>query len=1091
MFSTSQIVAASSRKAFDRGYALMGNANLLRRRGFRELGADCEVFAEVRSSSGIADCFHCYLDLTSDCDEIIEGGCDCPASRKQHGMCKHCVALALSFKESPASFEGYSDRLSPRTSRSVRAYLDRAPDIDAREAAAGSIHLHAQLINDFDLWSLRLKVSDDRVSYVVSDIDGFARALRGHLYMKYGKRLGFVHSLDAFAQGASRGLAHLVGEMAPSSAPAKRELRLSEGDVVRVLDALGDAPFEYCDMSLSRDLAASSPTAPSDSSNHAVEMSVVDADPELSIRIMRLASGGYEIMRDADVHVVLNAGAAYAFADGVAYRTSRDFGEAARFLRDVYQSVDDELHISDDDIAEFCKKVLPGIEGALDIEEPPELEALKPVAASFSFYLDCERRGRGKAELITVDARVRYRDSECVVGEFDKDDVVFRDERAEAAVAHVVAELFGEEGCIPLSDEEAAGTLLYGGLSELQRIGEVFTTPAFDRLFNDRSLRVQIGLSVSGNLIDMDVHATDVSAEELAQILRSVQRKKRFHRLKSGAIASLEDADVEALARLSVDFGIKPADIEAGRVEIPVYHAFFLDREYSDAVRNEEFEAYIDRFDGDSLYDFEPPAHLAGILRPYQVDGYKWLRKLSAIGFGGILADEMGLGKSLQAIAYLSDMFAAGEAQDAALVVSPASLVYNWAEEFAKFAPEMKVAIVDGPRSERARKRAMDGVQVFIASYDAVRMDIDAIQDISYSVAVLDEAQYIKNQATKTSRAVRRIKACHRFALTGTPVENRLSEVWSIFDFLMPGFLGSYMQFKRRFEVDVLGGDEDAARRLKSLIGPFVLRRLKEDVLADLPDKQESVVVVPLEGEQARLYLAQEQSLRESLLEARRARKAARGSRLGHDVASDGEAGVKVDVLAELMRLRQVALDPSLAYDGFSGVAAKTGAIMELVEQSIVSGRKSLVFSQFTSYLDILKSVLDERSIRYYEITGATDKRQRVSMVNSFNSDDVPVFLVSLKAGGTGLNLIGASVVIHADPWWNAAAIDQATDRAHRIGQKSMVSVYKVIAKGTIEERILKLQESKRKLARSVIGETSLSSLASMTRADLESLLLD
>lgn len=1090
MFSTSQIVAASSRKAFDRGFALIADADLLRRRGFREFGGECEVFAEVRSSSGIADYFHCYLDLTADCDEIIEGGCDCPASRKQHGMCKHCVALAIAFKESPSAFDGFTDRFTLKTSRSVRAYLDRVPDADMREAAPESIGLHVQLINDFDAWSIRLKVSDEKATYVVSDIDAFARAINGRLYMGYGKRWGFVHSLDAF-KPTSRGLAHLIGELAGLGPSAKRELSLSEEGVVRLLDVLGGSPFEYCEVARANAGAMSASGGASASACAGEEISVIDADPQITLTIERLADGGYELVRDIDAHVVMNAGTAYVFTCGQAYRTSQGFGDVARFLRDVYQSVDDELRISDDDIGEFCKKALPGIERAVSVVEPPELEALKPVSARFSFYLDCERAGRGKAEFITVEAKATYKDRECVIGEIDEGEAAFRDERAETAVLSMLLELFDGDGRIPLSDEEAAGTLLYGGLAELERVGEVFTTPAFDRLFNDKALRVQIGLSISGNLIDMDVHSSDVSKEELAQILQSVQRKKRFHRLKSGAIALLEELDVRSLERLSIDFGVKPADIEAGHIEVPVYHAFFLDREYSDAHRNEDFEDYIDRFDNELLYDFDLPSHLTGELRPYQVDGYRWLRKLSAIGFGGILADEMGLGKSLQTISYLSEVFATGQVASPALVVSPASLVYNWAEEFAKFAPDMRVCVIDGPRESRAAKRAMADVQVFVASYDAVRMDVESFSETSYSVAVLDEAQYIKNQATKTSRAVRRLKAQHRFALTGTPIENRLSEIWSIFDFLMPGFLGSYMQFKRRFEMDILGGDEDAAHRLKSLIGPFVLRRLKEDVLADLPEKQETVVSVPLDGEQAKLYLACEQGLRESLLEARRARKEGAGAGGAPDAANAGAEGIKVDVLAELMRLRQVALDPSLAYDGFSGMAAKTKAILELVEQSADSGRKALVFSQFTGYLDILKAELDERGVRYYEITGATDKRRRVDMVNSFNGDDVPVFLVSLKAGGTGLNLIGASVVIHADPWWNAAAIDQATDRAHRIGQKSMVSVYKMIAKGTIEERILKLQESKRKLAGSVIGQTSLSSLSAMTREDLESLLLD
>ncbi|MDY2723877.1 MAG: DEAD/DEAH box helicase, partial [Coriobacteriales bacterium] len=309
-------------------------------------------------------------------------------------------------------------------------------------------------------------------------------------------------------------------------------------------------------------------------------------------------------------------------------------------------------------------------------------------------------------------------------------------------------------------------------------------------------------------------------------------------------------------------------------------------------------------------------------------------------------------------------------------------------------------------------------------------------------------------------------------ALTGTPIENRLSELWSIFDFLMPGLLGSYRRFRERYEQPIVDGQEEAMRRLQELVGHFVMRRLKSDVLVDLPEKSENVVYAHMEGEQLKLYRAHEQRLRESIV--------------GKSTAEF--ARERIAVLAELTRLREICCDPHLVFDDYDDSSAKLSTILDLVETAIDSGKKLLLFSQFTSYLDIISTHLSEQGVAHYTITGATPKRQRLELVNEFNEDDTPVFLVSLKAGGTGLNLTGASVVIHADPWWNSAAEDQATDRAHRIGQTKDVMVYKVIAKDSIEERILALQETKSDLADKLINSEGLS-LSSLTRDELVSLL--
>jgi SNF2 family DNA or RNA helicase len=383
---------------------------------------------------------------------------------------------------------------------------------------------------------------------------------------------------------------------------------------------------------------------------------------------------------------------------------------------------------------------------------------------------------------------------------------------------------------------------------------------------------------------------------------------------------------------------------------------------------------------------------------------------------------------------------------------------------------------VAGAKRERfaqvASASAEDGPAVLITSYDLMKRDVEAYVQQDFHCVVLDEAQYIKNAGTKAAKAAKELPASVRFALTGTPIENRLSELWSIFDFLMPGVLGSSEAFGRRFASPIGDGDEAAAQRLRSLVTPFILRRLKGDVLRDLPDKNESVVVANMEGEQGKLYKASAQKLALML----------------SDQKPEEFAGMKLKVLAELTKLRQICCDPSLLYENYEGGSAKLDTCMELVRNAVEGGHQLLLFSQFTSMFDIIGKRLDAEGVGYLQLTGATSKEERMRLVKRFQDGEAPVFLISLKAGGVGLNLTAADIVIHYDPWWNLAAQNQATDRAHRIGQEREVSVFKLIAKDTIEEKIVEMQEAKRDLADKVIGGEGVGR-TSITREDILALL--
>ncbi len=1122
----------SNRKSFDRGLAMAKSADNIVARSVRHLGDAIEISGHIRSASGLRDYFDSMIATDKEIDRIIDYECNCPAAARFDTMCKHCVALALTFASEPATFEGLEVDRTPKTSKSLASYLKTEIAFDEKKHdISDKAHIYVELIYDFGNWKARFSIGNAQGTYVMPSPRDFARACRLGLFHSYGQKLGFKHTMDAFDDASAKIagiITHTIETRTEMSANtsfrssaigAGRELELSGFEVADILDAIGSGSFKFRDLSNAKKL---------------YNMHVLEEDPDIELRIIEEGDAGFRIMRDYDFAIASSGRSTYLFMDDIAYRCSSEFQKAAVFLETVYLSADDELFLSSKDAPLFGAATLPVLEAAMPVKAPDSLQSLKRIEGEVQYYFDLIRVN--KKEIITVEVRVRYGDYEFMLADGNNEDIdlvyyrsirpvgiaddasdprsradeppspandiewrplsqtaedellPMRNEHLEKRALEALSPYFGSVLRLEVADEERVGQLIFGGLRALRDIGEVFTTSNFDKLLNAPNPKVSLGLSIDGNLLNMDVSATDIDKEELVAVLKSYKRKKHFHRLKSGAYLTLDDMELAHFSRLADDLGLTDDEILNNTINLPAYRAFLIDREYDDITRDETYLRYINNFERLDQSAYIAPASLIDVMRPYQREGFRWLSALTDLGFGGILADEMGLGKTLQVISLLLAKYESGDLDEPALIVCPASLVYNWLEEFARFAPTMKALPVEGLKVERSRIRRDASADVLVASYDIVRIDSDAFKKMDFSYIVLDEAQYIKNHATKTAKAIKSLVGHHRLALTGTPIENRLSEIWSIFDFLMPGFLGSYAYFMQRYEVGILGGDENAASRLQSLVEPFVLRRLKDTVLTELPEKMESVIHVPLTGEQAKLYNASEQNIRETLNDQKRS-SASRAHRRGYDGTTGPNRSI--EVLAELTRLRQIALDPALVFEGYRAGGAKTAAIMELVEQAIDTGHKCLIFSQFTSYLDILKHSLAKRGVSFYEITGATPKRERVHLVNAFNEDDVPVFLVSLKAGGTGLNLTGASVVIHADPWWNAAAIDQATDRAHRIGQSKAVNVYKIIAKDTIEERIELLQEKKTKLADSIIKRSDAISLANLTKDELEYLLND
>ena len=766
-------------------------------------------------------------------------------------------------------------------------------------------------------------------------------------------------------------------------------------------------------------------------------------------------------------------------------RASADKLELLDVLQPESYRRDIQFTIGRQKLSEFYYRVLPALKEFAEIKtvNSEELEKYLYPEGTYTFYLDAEDG------ILTCEPKVQYGEASCslagtVKGTPSADAAYeeFRDLLMEEVILQKVKEYFPyeeEDGRIHCGEEEDLQyKVLTSGVDALLRLGDVHATDRFKRITIRRKPQMTEGVRMESDLLNLNLTSSELSEEELLEILRSYRRKKKYHRLKNGDFVQLEEETMEELQQLMKLGNASPEDFVKGDMQVPAYRALYLDKvlEKKDvlyAKRDSTFRTLVKEFKTVSDSEYEVPGTLQNVVRSYQEFGYKWLRTVESYRFGGILADDMGLGKTLQMISVL--LAAKQENRlGTALVVTPASLVYNWKEEFAKFAPQLAVEIMAGSKSEREEIMCRsESADVLITSYDLLKRDILFYKERSFSYQIIDEAQYIKTHTTAAAKAVKAVNSKIRFALTGTPIENRLSELWSIFDFLMPGFLYTYDRFRSELEQPIVKqGDERTMKRLKRMVEPFILRRLKQDVLSDLPEKNEEVCYVNFEEKQQQLYDGQVLHMKQILEEE--SEESFRKNRFA--------------ILAEITKIRQICCDPALCLDNYDGPSAKRETCLELIKSAVDGGHKILIFSQFRALLELVEKDLRQEGIVNFKITGETKKEDRVELVNRFNQDGTPVFLISLKAGGTGLNLTGADIVIHLDPWWNVAAQNQATDRAHRIGQTKNVSVYKLIAKNSIEEKILRLQESKAALADEILdGNTG--GLMSMSREDLLELL--
>ena len=552
---------------------------------------------------------------------------------------------------------------------------------------------------------------------------------------------------------------------------------------------------------------------------------------------------------------------------------------------------------------------------------------------------------------------------------------------------------------------------------------------------------ITLDISQSRNgYMSMKLNIEGVDSNEYRELFSSYKNNNRLYRMKNGAYLDLKDKDIEQAFKL-IDILNIYNDFD--NMKIPNNKAIYLEKLIEDEdlsfVNGSKYVSnVVKKFDKVKSKNYEIPKDLNATLRDYQVSGFEFFKTLSDYQFGGILADEMGLGKTIQTIAFLLS-----NKDKKSIVITPTALIYNWKNELEKFAPTLKVGLLHAAKSEREKiLDNIDNYDVILTTYTTYKNDIDKYKNISFDYCIIDEAQNIKNPDAIITKAIKNVNAKVKFALTGTPIENNLMELWSIFDFIMPGYLYNKSKFKSIF----VNNDKNIIE-LKNLIKPFILRRTKKEVITELPDKIEQKIIIDLEKEHKRAYKGYVNLITRKIKENNQD---------------------NITVFSYLTKLRQLCLSPELMVKNYQGKNSKLDVLINIINDS--SDEKILVFSQFTKVLEVIGKRLNEENISYSYLDGKTSAKDRVKLVEEFNTNNNKVFLISLKAGGTGLNLTSANIVVHFDPWWNPAVEDQASDRAHRIGQKNVVNVIKLIAKGTAEERVINLQETKKELIEDVIN---------------------
>lgn len=972
---------------------------------------------------------------------ITDSFCTCPYYRTMDCTCKHIVAtLKLRQKEleDDKGFQNENDRLAKllctsfKNQRTEKTHLNLAVTISIDTNVPGGIKYGASL------------AIGENIPEIIDGAEAFLAAYSGNGSYKLSKFRAFSREKYSFSETDSKILDILAENCQNKSTDSLYTRRLAQtsfGAITagRLLPLLFNAHADFIINGI-----------------RMTDMRMLEDNPDVTVDISADDRSISVCVPECGTALTPDGGW-FMFAGDI-YHTTSDWRR--RFMP-IYNVLEGgsrtQIDFSGENSIAFASAVLPQLRNCSGVVLQGVDEMVIDSKPQFDIYFD--RRGDGISAVIIANyGSIALR---MPMGSAAQQKIIVRDVESENAVLRIFGAFRVQDDTYLLDDSDEIYKFLFSDMQPLRHMANIIQSDAFTAMCRLQTPDLRAGVSYKSGIDLLEVgFESELSADEIERLLAAVKLRKNYCRTDSGNYLKLENNEI---ARLLNNLGFTSADIKCGKKQLSKYHALYL-AALSGSGRIKSDDGFIKMLEQLRSIRAPIPQELDNVLREYQRDGVHWFAQLDELGFGGILADDMGLGKTLEVIAFVLSK----NLDKPVLVVAPSAILYNWKNEISRFAPGTSVLIADGAKEERAQKlSSLSGIDFVITSYPLLRRDGALYRSIEFSYCFIDEAQYIKNPKTMNARGVKMINAKRRFALTGTPIENSLSELWSIFDFIIPGYLGTRRSFTESYEKPISQGLEPADM-LKKRIKPFIMRRMKNDVLTELPEKIENTVFAELVPEQKRMY--------EAYLSTARSQAS--------KYLADGSG---LMILSLLTRLRQICCHPTLFDENYHKESGKLNLLCELVKSAKDAGHRTLVFSQFTSMLAIIRTALESAGISCFYLDGETKPRERSSLSARFNAGEGDVFLISLKAGGTGLNLTGADTVIHYDPWWNPAVTDQASDRAYRIGQKHAVQVIRLAASGTIEEQILKLQDKKRALADDVIIKNS-AVLSNLTNEEILSL---
>ncbi|SES97460.1 DEAD/DEAH box helicase [[Clostridium] polysaccharolyticum] len=1007
----------------------------------------------------------------------LKFNCNCPAHIKYDGACKHVIAALLFI----TNYMERSETRKPENEEEKSLYQIveyfnnqyKTPALGETFHIEVKLHFPSILKGKDSKLFLSLRAGSSRF-YKVQNVKKFLHAYSNGENIALGKEFRFVAGESRFSKSSQPVMTYLqeiyeiqeaLGKVYYNNLFNKAEMAITKNMLFHLLGYMGKEEFQ---IELGDDLYEG--------------VTFVKGNPPIGFQLeSHEESIQIELMDKTPVKPLSEDGS-LLLHDNVLYMPSKEF--IANYLPffNCMNKNKERLVFQGELKDRFIDSVLPRIHETMEINV---LESLKDNYINedlkIRIYLD-KYRNYVKALL-----KFQYGDYEInpLINDLPAGIILVRQKEAEEECLDLLDNLHFEpyKDFFLLKKDGDIYEFLSHDIYMLNEKYEVYHSEDLKKIRISSNSPIHTAIHFNGDvkLLEMNVSYDVVPKEELKAFFEALKQKKKYHRLKDGSFVNLDGEDVNQIAQLLERLDVEEHNIdESGGINLPAYQALYLDKIMDDFKgieyeRSLAYENLLEEIMTPKQAHIQVPETVQAKLRPYQAVGYKWMYSLSQNRLGGILADDMGLGKTLQAITYIAACLE--QDKDAVfLVVSPTSLVYNWQEEFEKFAPQVTAVIVEGTPEERMEQiaRAKEN-HVMITSYPLIRRDIEHYVKHKFHTMFIDEAQFIKNPSSQNAKSVKQVVAKQKFALTGTPIENSLSELWSLFDFILPDYLYSHSKFVERFEKPIVKeGSKEVLEDLGKHIEPFILRRMKKEVLTELPDKIESKMMAEMTEEQEKVYQAYLQNIRQELTA---------------EIKEKGFEKSKMQILAALTRLRQICCHPSTFIDNYYGESGKLKLLSQILNDILENGHRVLIFSQFTSMLEIIAEELKKQEIEYFYLSGNTKIQDRKDYVARFNDGEGSVFLISLKAGGTGLNLVGADVVIHYDPWWNPAVEEQAADRVYRIGQKKSVQVIRLLTKNTIEEKIDKLQKRKKELSDSVIKSKEVF-INQLSREELEELFL-